>query len=283
MVVENTTSAHVSYPIESLTKSVCSLVLGIALKQGKIKSLRNKVLDYFPAYKKKAAKGWETVSIEDLLCMRSGINWDEDLMPELINPTYNMYKAKDMFAYIFSFSILPEKNFNYCSANAALLTELIRKATGCSFLEYANKFLFTPLGITDAKCMRYKNGLYNSSGGLWLSVNDLMKIGELCNNKGKWKGKQIITENWLRLSFFSHQAVSGYADVNSYGYLWWIANPFYTTTKKCYKLFMANGYNNNHLILMPALKVVVVIQGGDNTASGYYPYLLSDLLTLFDN
>ncbi len=279
MLAGNTDLASTVYPIESVTKSLASLVLGIALKQGKIKSLKQKVLDYFPSYKKSASKGWGAVTIEDLLLMKSGINWNEGQRPECINPTYKMYRAKDMFTNIFSCTIDQNKIFNYSSANAALLSEIIYRATGYDFGEYANKVLFTHLGIRDAYCHNYKNGRSSTSGGLWLCASDLLKIGQLCLNRGKWKGQQVVSEDWLHRSFYPYQRLKDYADVNAYGLMWWIHDAFYVKKKlKKFKLYMANGYSNNHLILVPELNLVAVINAKDNSGMTRYPSMLCDLL-----
>lgn len=279
LLFEKNTSPEKLHPIESVTKSILSIVIGIAVKRGSIRSMDQKIMEYFPAYKDRAQPGWDAVTIRDLLTMKSGIDWQEDLRPEYINPVAKMYAAKDIYKYIFSFKITDRQKFNYSSANAALLSEIMLKATGLSFSEYANKFLFGPLNITDYKCSCYRNKLDNTSGGLYLKAKDLLKIGELCVEEGQWQARQIVSKKWMQDSFYPRNKFNEYLDVDAYGYLWWINTGFKVGKEnKKVKLYMANGYNNNHLIVAPAQRLVVVITGSTTVHAEKFLHLVRDVL-----
>lgn len=264
--------------VQSVTKSVLSILLGIAVKQGKIKSISEKLINFFPEYKKNTAEGWNSVTIKDLLTMSSGIQWNEDIRPEYDNPVYKMYLAKDVYKYIFSFKINKNKKFNYCSGNAALLSGLIYKATGMRAADYAKKFLFEPLGIHNYKWDTGPHLRDNTPGGLYLQAGDLLKIGRLYLQKGKWENKEIITGEWVKDSFFPSCSAAGYLDVNSYGYLWWINTNFRVKGKKPVNIYSANGYNNNHIIIIPEAKIVIAITGNTNLYADRYWILVKDVL-----
>lgn len=265
--------------MQSVTKSVVSLIVGIAIKQGHIKSTGEKISNFFPEYKHRMKAGWKSITIEDILTMNTGIEWNEDLRPECMNPVFNMYMAEDIFGYIFEQEIIRNRTFNYSSANVALLSMVIYKATGMPVSQYAGKFLFGPLKIYDYKWSTYRNHFDNTSGGLYLAPMDILKIGELYLHKGKWQGQQIVDEEWIKRSFTPRFLLKGYLDVNAYGYLWWI------NTRKCtdqkdefITMYLANGYNNNHLILIPKHELLIVTTGIASIGAENYVKLINDAL-----
>lgn len=266
-------------PLESITKSIASLVIGIAITRGDIKNVDQNILQFFPEYKNKTGKSWELITLRDLLTMNSGIEWDEDKRPEALNPTYQMYAAENPYDYIFSQKLDAKKQFNYSSANAALLCAIIYKTTGKSFAKYADEVLFKPLKITKYKWSTYKNGSTNTSGGLYLTLDDLTKIGQLYLQKGKWNGKKIANETWICDSFKNNCEVKGYLDMNAYGYMWWI-NDLYKIpgSGKYVKIYSACGFNNNHLIVIPELDLLIITMGDSTSRPEKYLNLVDDVL-----
>ncbi|PBQ31675.1 hypothetical protein CNR22_07800 [Sphingobacteriaceae bacterium] len=263
--------------VESITKSISALVIGIAISRKDLKDVNQKILDFFPEYKNKLRKGWQCLTLEDLLTMSSGIEWAEDKHPEFLNPTYQMYAAENLYDYIFSRKISDKKQFNYASANAALLSEIIFRATGKSFAHYADDVLFKPLEITNYKWSNYKNGRTNTSGGLYLCLDDLAKLGMLYLQNGVWKGQQILQSNWINMSFKNYSRINDYLDINGYGYMWWINDCYKLNSGKKIKFFNACGFNNNHLILVPEFDLLIVTMGDCTSAPEKYLNLVKDV------
>ena len=266
-------------PLESITKSITSLVLGIAVRCKEIESIDQCIVGFFPEYRSRMQQGWKTITLRDLLTMRSGILWDEDLRPEPLNPLFRMYKAADVYDYIFAQEVYCRKNFNYSSANTALLSRIILTTSHMSFSAYADSFLFKPLGIRNYKWTNYANGITNTSAGLSLLPADLLKIGELCLREGRWNENQIVSEQWIRESFTGSTAVKNYLDVDFYGYSWWINSAYHLKkSSNTVKVIAASGYNNNHLILVPEKEVIIVVTGYSSSDPEKYLLLLQDVL-----
>lgn len=269
------------YPVESITKSVVSLLAGIALKRGEIPGLNARVADYFPEYKGVLNKNLATITIKDLLTMRSGISWNEDERPEFLNPVFQMQRVEDVNEYIVSREWSNKKDFNYSSANAALLSQIFFKCTGRSVSDYADEFLFKPLGIRNYKWSNYKNGLTNTSGGLFLSIHDLAKIGRLCLEQRE-SATMLLDSGWIADSFKAHSHIASYADVNGYGYLWWVNDHYKIPgSEKIFKMCSACGFNNNHIILVPELELMIVTTGNSIAGACRYLKLLDEVLEEF--
>ena len=122
--------------------------------------------------------------------------------------------------------------------------------------------LFAPLGITnyinqtdDSKVTPY------FGGGMLLTSRDLLKFGQLYQNKGKWKGQQIISEKWVEASFGKYLRLQDYNDKNLYGYLWW--HDTYEVNGKAYEAIEARGAGGQFIFILPALESVVVITSGN--------------------
>lgn len=264
--------------VESITKSISALVIGIAISRSDLKDVDEKILDFFPEYKTKLKKEWQYLTMKDLLTMSSGIEWAEDKRPEFLNPTYQMYAAENMYDYIFSRKINDKKPFNYSSANAALLSEIIFRATGKSFAHYADDVLFKPLEITNYKWTNYKNGRTNTSGGLYLCLDDLAKLGMLYLQNGTWKGKKIVDANWINKSLQNYSEMNDYLDVNAYGYMWWINDSYKMKSGEKIKFFNACGFNNNHIIIIPEFDLLLVTMGDCASAPEKYLNLVEDVM-----
>jgi CubicO group peptidase (beta-lactamase class C family) len=247
--------------LQSATKSINSLLVGILLDKGYIKSLDQKVVSFFPEYEITDPLK-NSITIRDLLLMASGISWNEgkvDLRNEKENDLRVLNNSKDFIRYYLSkpMDTIPGAKFQYSGGCSITLGEIVKRASGMPVEEFANKFLLVPLGITLYKWeSTSKTGQQNTGGGLKLLSKDLAKIGLMLANNGRWNDKQIISAQWIRDSFSPQiqtdrpMALGG---MYHYGYQWWIAKfPSDILT------ISARGWGDQRLVLVPEKDLIIV-------------------------
>ncbi len=143
----------------------------------------------------------------------------------------------------------PGQRFEYCNGVSYLLSVIVQEATGMRTLDFARKYLFGPLAITDIKWLLISpQDVDVGWGEMWLRPHDMAKIGWLYLNKGKWDGKQIVPERWVDASTRGHIASTLFPH---YGYQWWVDASYY----------MAVGYRGQFIYVIPAKDMVVVFTG----------------------
>ena len=205
------------HDLASCTKSITSLLIGIAIDKGYIKNEDQLVSSFFPEIKL-TGKGFETLSIKDLLTMKSGFNCgfsNEDSLFNKLFPSNNWPE----FIFAIPFVADPGQQFSYCSCNYYLLAEIIYRATGLSPEDFAKKYLFNELGIKSIYWAKNKQGINYGWGDLCLEPLDLAKIGQLLLDGGKWNNKTIISADWVNKSKSMNTVFS---NGNGYGYGFWI-------------------------------------------------------------
>ena len=205
------------HDIASCTKSVTSILIGIAIDKGYIKSEDQLVSSFFPEIKL-TGKGFETLSIKELLTMTSGFDCgssNEDSLFNELFPSNNWPK----FIFDIPFVADPGRQFSYCSCNYYLLAEIIYRATGLSPEDFAKKYLFNDLGIKSFYWSKNNQGINYGWGDLALKPHDLAKIGQLLLDGGKWNNKSIISADWVKKAKSMNTVFS---NGNGYGYGFWI-------------------------------------------------------------
>jgi len=218
--IHNKDSLH---DIRSISKSVVSACVGIAIQQGKIKSIDQKVFDFFPEYKKLDTGLISSLTIKHLLTMSSGLVWDEDVPydnPE--NSEIRMIRSSNPVEYVLSqpLEFPPGQVWRYNGGTTQLLAAIIEKTTGKKVDRFANDYLFQPLGINQFEWAKYPGtDLPAAASGLRLSSRALLKFGLLYSNGGKWNKKQVVPQKWVEESFQSHVQRPG---GGSYGYQFWL-------------------------------------------------------------
>lgn len=234
--------------LQSCTKSVTSILIGIAIDKGYIKSVNDKVISYFPNIE--CADGWENVTIRHLLTMSSGIEWLRD-------DSNSPWDKDEGTIAVFQKPIVGRTGteFNYNSA-MQILGALLENATGMKFEKFAKQFLFEPLEIDKYE---WQKSLIDSiplcTGSLKLRPVDMAKIGLLVLNKGMFDGTQVVTEKWILESTSQHIEVPKNRGDN-YGYLWWVKT---RTPKYIY----AHGLGSQFIFVVPGLNMVVVTAGNN--------------------
>ena len=256
-------SKGIVHDVASVTKSITSILTGISIDKGFIKSVDQPVLDFFARrkiahlseYKKK-------LTIENLLTMRTGLCRN---YPHGEQQLDDMRQSDDWMQYMLDQPILTEPGtaFAYCTGGIHLLSGVITRATGMDELDFAQKYLFEPLGIHEVIWPADPQG--NNTGGFDLHLHsiDMAKMGYLFLNDGEWKGQQIISKEWVKKSTQIHVTL---ADGERYGYLWWSPdeNP---------DLIEARGRGGQRIIFSKEKKIVIVFTG-----SGFEPGQIGAIL-----
>jgi CubicO group peptidase (beta-lactamase class C family) len=248
--------------LRSATKSITALLVGIAIDQGKIPSVRTQVSTLLPAHEEMFANDARKaqITVEDLLTMRSGLDcndWD----PKSPGQEDKMYKQQDWVA---SWAALPMrtdpgKEFAYCTGNAVALGQILATATDMSVDAFAIRYLFAPLGFDRAEWNYWDNKRGVDTGGhLRLIPDDLLKIGELMLARGAYNGVRIVSEAWIDAMTREHTTIAGMGQ--RYGYLWWLDNTKDPTLPKT-RLWWAQGNGGTFLIVMPELRSAIAITG----------------------
>ncbi len=245
------------HEIQSGTKSVASLMVGIARDRGEIGDLDTPVLEWFPELAVAAGDGWETVTLEHLLTMTAGLDWDrrEVLRPPGPGPA--------VFAEVIGRRVAhePGSRWLYNGADVELLGGVLHRATGLHADELAARALFAPLGITAWDWELGKTEGYPSlAGTLELRPLDMAKIGQLVLDQGRWRGRQVISEEWIAESTGPRVASGDAAQM--YGYLWQRLDAPLGAAR--HPVLVASGWGSQFIHVVPALDVVIVTTGGNH-------------------
>ena len=255
----------------SVTKSFTSALIGIAIHEGFIDSVEQKVVDFFPDREianLDARK--QSMTLEHLLTMTSGFKWDESTYPYTDDRNINrqMWLSDDPVQFVLDRPMVndPGVKWVYTTGCSILLGEIVEHVTGNTTLEFAHEYLFNPLGIKSVLWTRNK-GYSNTGGGLSLKPRDIVKLGFLYLNNGTWDGEQIVPSEWVarstETSFYHRSEDSGY------GYQWW--------THPRRGVYYAVGLYKQRVFVVPDLDMVVVFTA--NVREGPEP--ISGLLYSF--
>ncbi|MCK5147433.1 serine hydrolase [bacterium] len=246
-------SASSTYDVRSVTKSISSLLIGIAIDKGDIPGVHTPIGTYLDSFTENLDSTHSALTIENLLTMSSGIDWDEDITSEYIPWIY----AENQIDFVLEKDIIhtPGTRFVYNSGASHLLSPIIFSATGECLYDYAVENLFSPLGIGDRQWKTVSQGHNSGSAGLYLSGRDMIKIGELYLNNGLYEEKRIVSQDWINASTSTRISTRGTGPFGpGYGYLFW------TGSKDGHDYFFANGYGGQFIVVVPDLSLVIVSQ-----------------------
>lgn len=241
------------HTLESATKSVNSILIGIAIDQHLIHGVDEKISTFFPEF-----TGKDDIRLKHFLSMTAGLDWNENKIPytDPRNDCIRMDHTNDPVRFLLERPVVaaPGTKFVYNSAIAVTLGEIIRKASGLPVDKFAESNLFKPLGISDyAWRGNFTNGVIHTGGGLYLRPRDMAKIGCMMLNNGRWQGKQIVSEDWVR------ESTKKQAPDMGYGYEWWL--PRFKVRDQMIPSFLAEGYGGQCIFVFPSLHMVVVFTG----------------------
>lgn len=209
----------------SVAKSISSMLLGIALKEGYIKSMEDKLEEYIPEFK---AKDYGKVTVRQLLTMTSGIDWNEDYTDKN-SDVAQMYlkECQDTEAHIITYmkdlkSLYPNgEKWNYSTGETDLVGILIQKATGKSLADYLSEKIWKPYGMENCaywladECSNLNIG----GSGLSASIRDFARLGQFMLDSGKINDHSIFAKEWIENAAAPLYQIN--EDGGAYGYLWW--------------------------------------------------------------
>lgn len=242
------------HTLQSVTKSVAATLIGIALGRGEIKTLGQPFLEHFADRDlSKVDPRLRRATIDDVLTMRSGIEWHESDRPlDETNTTYQLEYSRDWFAFTLSqpMDAAPGTQWVYNSGGSMLLSGIIRNATGRFIDDYAREHLFAPIGIKDFHWKKTPTGHPDTEGGLYLSAEDLARIGYLYLRDGMWNGRRVLPEGWVTRA--TARRVTAAAPGWHYGYQWWIM------AREDVDVWAGRGFGGQFLIIIPSRDIVAV-------------------------
>ncbi len=249
------------HTIQSITKSLTSLLIGAAYDDGILSDLDEPVHNFFPKYSDSAQANTWSPSLRHVLMMSAGLEWNETDIPysNPNNDAVQMNNSNDMFYYLLSKErkegVQPGEKFYYNSGLSILLGGVLESATGYPADHYAEKTLFARLGIDDYQWISF-NGKVHTGGGLSLKARDLLKMGQLVLDKGKWNDERVISESWIEESTAHYLDAEFAHDTLGYGYQWWRDD--FIVKDESYQVIYGSGYGGQYLWIIPDLDLVVV-------------------------
>jgi len=247
--------------VQSVTKSIISLLIGIAIDKGHIANENTPIFQFFPEHASLFTGNKKKITIKHLLNHTSGLEWEGFLEHEAYlnstSPTkYILEKtAKD----------IPGEVYNYNSAGTHLLSTILSRGTNKTSLDFAKQVLFDPLEITEVHWKKLNDGAYDGAGfGLSLKPIDLIKIGELVLNKGQKNEQQIVSQQWITKLFDATQKKETKWGMrnSTHGYGW------YLKTYNDSEILYAMGYGGQFIFIVPANNLVLVSSHNSDTPNG---------------
>ena len=266
----------------SATKSITSILVGLAIQDRKLSGVDAKVLALLPERRRKLQNPdprKDQITVEDFLTMSSALECD-DWNDFSRGNEERMYLVEDWAQFILDLPVrgrlkvgenpAPPKygrNFSYCTGGVFTLSEVITRATGMRTDQYAQQRLFTPLGVKPEQVVWVYSplGVPMTGGGLRLTSSSLLKLAQLYLDRGKWRGAQLINEPWVKQSITPHAQISDHQD---YGYLWWLQS--FKAGEKSYPAFFMTGNGGNKVLAFPSLDMAVVITSTNYNTPGMH-------------
>jgi CubicO group peptidase (beta-lactamase class C family) len=214
------------HTLQSVTKTVTSVVIGTAVTRGEFPSLDTPIPRYFDTTTVANLDDRKRrITIRHLLTMTGGFAWNENTSySDTTNSATRMEASHDWVDFTIDHPMAtePGTRWNYSSGESELLAHIFRAATGTDIEEYAARHLFAPLGITRWYWKRTPNGLIDTEGGLYLEARDLARIWQLFANGGTWHGTRVVSADWVRQSVTPAIATGSSPNAAKYGFKWWL-------------------------------------------------------------
>lgn len=247
-------------PVYSVTKSVLSALTGIAIREKLIENVDQKVSEFMPELFNGVDNPQKNdITIQNVLTMSGGLKTiDDDYASYFTSQSWLSYALQKPL------TDKPGEKFVYNTGLTHFLSGIITETSAMSTRDFAEKFLFSQIGITAGQWDQDMSGYYCGGSGLYLTPRDMAKLGYLYLNKGRWDGKQIIPEEWVAASTQKQITVNEGVD---YGYLFWIQPMQDAAHNKTYATFRADGAGGQKVVVIPELDTVVVITANLFSAS----------------
>ncbi|NHZ80804.1 serine hydrolase [Massilia sp. CCM 8695] len=265
------------HDLRSATKSITSLMMGVALDQRVVGSVNDTLSSYLAPLYPNAPAYRLGLKLQDMLTMRSGLDCDDWVRSSPGNEE-NMYQQTDWVSFYTKLQALaaPGSTTRYCTGNPVTLGRVIAVASKKPIPAFANEFLFGPLNIQSAKWAEFDNRNQTDTGGhIQMRPRDMAKLGQLALQNGQWNGKQLVSAAWMAESTRQHTQFTTLPDRNGYGYFWW--RSVETVKSVSYDVIFADGNGGQYIMIVPALDIVAVFTGENyNLKKAEFPFELLD-------
>lgn len=257
--------------IKSASKSILSILTGIAIEKGYLEGVDQRIEEFFPEYFKINPDSLKaSITIGDLLTMRSGL-------ASTSRAHYGRWVTSNnwiQYALDRPLTGKPGVDRTYSTGNTHLLAVVLARATGMNTLEFANQYLFDPMNIKIAGWDRDPQGYYLGGNNMAMFPRDMIKIGQLMMNMGVYNGQQIISGDWIQQSV---KPVTGRrAGYNNYGYLW------FRRYAGNYDMVYAFGNGGQYIMILPELEAVITVTTQNDIGESTRNYR-SELFRQLDN
>ncbi|MFS8114586.1 serine hydrolase [Rhizobium jaguaris] len=258
--------AGLRHDLRSITKSITSLLVGIAIENGWITDLDIPVFSFFPDHGDLRTPEKDRITLRHLLTMSAGLAWSEELpYSNPANSERRMMEAPDQHRYVLEQPVARPAGavYTYNGGLTALLGAILDRASGRQPDQLAKEFLFSPLGIDDVEWIRYPNGTPNVTSGLRMRPRDVAKIGQLILNKGSWNDARIVSPTWIDQA--TSPQIQGEC-LYFYGFQWWLGRSLIDRQEVSWSA--AVGWGGQRLYVIPSLDMTIVALAGlyDNPA-----------------
>lgn len=270
------------HEVQSISKGIVSLAVGIALEQGHLESLDQTVLSFFPYLEIENSGPWkEAITIGDILRMSTGTTYEEGEPGSAHWQLNRMQRGWTQFWLDQPMAYEPGTRWHYDSGGVITLSEIFRRATGMHLDDYARANLFEPLGIERYEWERNAEGHPHAGGGLHLRARDLAKVGQLMLQRGEWKGAQVVPADWIDLSTRTTYRFGGAPHpFVGYAHLWWVFAPD-PALPDGEPIVAGTGLGGQYLFWIRDYDLVVVVLGwSDDPEQALAPtrFLYDDIL-----
>ncbi len=264
----------------SVTKSIASILVGIAVDRGMIPDTDLMIHELFPEYRgTKWIDGKYGITLKNILTMTSGLDWlamtSEIPLTDPRNDDSGAYRSRDPVRYTFDKDLVdtPGSLFNYSTGLSIILGEIIRKRSGSSVQDFSRKYLFDPLEMGDDQSRTWKvfpGGIVDTGGGILIRPRDMARIGYMMMRNGKWKDRRIVSEDWVRESTRQHipQVGVNYTIAPGYGYQWHTGERKFRG--RAVKAIIAAGHGGQYIFILPDLDLVAVLNSKHPESEGLF-------------
>jgi len=254
--------------VHSVSKSFMSTLVGIAIQEGFIPDADASLLGFFPEVAAVDEPRKADITLRHAMSMRSGLQWNEwdvAAMDFERSDAIRFQMTLDPPGYFFGKALVHEPGtaFYYNTAGFQMMGEVLRRATGMGVDQFAAKYLFAPLGVTDFGWPQYEHELVYLVGDLYLKPRDMARFGQLVLQHGEWQGRQVVPVAWLdeATSGLVSVAHSGYKGFESYGLHWW--SKVFRVAGRAVRCTHADGLAGQAIMVCPSLDLVVVVTSGN--------------------